>query len=132
VIELRYPDIKSIEHSRNFPWETVVSGAAISVFLLIAPALKPLFSAEFVNQAHNLAQTVTQVSPPWLQTDAFTQFLLPVLPLAIALIIFFWRAQQGYNLYGVGIKPLYLPRQFKDTIRFIRDFQDKLTNGKSV
>ena len=121
VTELRYADIKSIEHARRYPWKTVLVGAAISAFLLIAPSLRPIFSRAFVAEIQSLWQDVTLSIPPWLTSDMIMQFLLPLLPFLISIVMFFFGARLGFSLYGIGIKPLYLPRRFKEAIGFIRD-----------
>jgi glycosyltransferase involved in cell wall biosynthesis len=121
VTELRYADIKSIEHARRYPWKTVLVGAAISAFLLIAPSLRPIFSRAFVAEIQSLWQDITLSIPPWLTSDMIMQFLLPLLPFLISIVMFFFGARLGFSLYGIGIKPLYLPRRFKEAIGFIRD-----------
>lgn len=121
VTEIRYADIKSIEHARRYPWKTVLVGAAISVFFLIAPSLRPILSRAFVAEAQSLWQNIMLSIPTWLTTDIIMQFLLPLLPLFISIVMFFIGARSGFSLYGVGIKPLYLPRRFKGAIGFIRD-----------
>ena len=121
VTELRYADIKSIEHARRYPWRTLLLGAAISAFFLIAPSLRPIFSRAFVTQIENWWHSVTPLIPPWFASDIFTQFLLPLLPLLISIVVFLLGARLGFNLYSVGIKPLHLPRRFKEAIGFIRE-----------
>lgn len=121
VTELRYADVKSIEHARRYPWRTLVLGAAISAFLLILPSLRPIFSRTFVAEVENLVQNVMLSTPPWFASNVITQFLLPLLPLIIATALFFFGARLGFNIYAMGIKPLYLPRRFKGAIGFIRE-----------
>jgi glycosyltransferase involved in cell wall biosynthesis len=125
VTELRYDDIKSIEHSRRYPWRTLLWGAIISAFILIAPSLQPIFSKAFVSGLQHLWQNIAQSIPAWLTTGMFTQVIFPLLPLFIGLILFILGIKAGFKLYSDGIKPLYLPRQFKEIIGFIREMMDK-------
>lgn len=127
VTELRYADIKSIEHARRYPWRTLLSGMVISTFFLTAPSLRPLFSRVFVTQIDSWIDSIALSTPAWLTSEMITQFLLPLLPLLISIIMFLFGARQGFNLYGAGIKPLYLPRRFKEAIGFIREKIDSLT-----
>ncbi|HEY4711692.1 MAG TPA: glycosyltransferase [Dehalococcoidia bacterium] len=126
VTELRYADIKSIEHARRYPWKTLVWGMVISVFLLIAPSLRPIFSSTFVAQIDSWINSIALSTPTWLTSDMITQFLLPLLPLFICIVIFFVGARSGFKLHGIGIKPLYLPRRFREAIGFIREKIDSL------
>ncbi len=121
VTEVRYADIKSIEHARRYPWRTLLSGVVISTFFLIAPSLRPLFSRAFVTQIENWWHSVTPLIPPWFASNISMQFLLPLLPLFISIVMFFSGARSGFKLHGMGIKPLYLPRRFKEAVGFIRD-----------
>jgi D-inositol-3-phosphate glycosyltransferase len=126
VTELRYADIKAIEHARRYPWRTLVVGLVISTFFLIAPALRSLLSSTFVARIEDLLETIAAFLPNYFVSDMFTQFILPLLPFVICLIIFFFGARSGFNLYGEGIKPLYLPRRFREAIGFIREQIDSL------
>ncbi|MBI4283589.1 MAG: glycosyltransferase family 4 protein [Chloroflexi bacterium] len=126
VTELRYADIKSIEHARRYPWRTLLSGAVISTLFLVAPALRPLFSSVFVAQIDSWINSLAQATPAWLTSDTIAQFLLPLLPLLIAIVMFLLGARSGFKLHGIGIKPLYLPRRFKEAIGFIREKIDSL------
>ncbi len=126
VTELRYADIKSIEHARRYPWRTLLLGAAISVFFLIAPSLRPIFSRAFVAQIDSWISSIALSTPTWLTSNMIMQFLLPLLPLLIAIVMFLLGARLGFNLYGLGIKPLYLPRRFKEAIGFVREKIDSL------
>jgi hypothetical protein len=121
VTELRYADIKSIEHSRRYPWRTLLTGWAISAFLLVLPSLRPIFSHAFIAEVESLVQYVARSTPPWLTSNMIVQVILPILPVSISVVMFLLGARLGFNLYGLGIKPLFLPGRFKDIIGFIRD-----------
>ncbi|MBI2980401.1 MAG: glycosyltransferase family 4 protein [Chloroflexi bacterium] len=126
VTELRYADIKSIEHARRYPWRTLLSGVMISAFFLIAPSLRPFFSRAFVAQIESWVNSIALSTPAWLTSEMITQLLLPLLPVLIGIVLFLLGARLGFNLYGPGIKPLYLPRRFKEAIGFIREKIDSL------
>ncbi|MBN1643741.1 MAG: glycosyltransferase family 4 protein [Dehalococcoidales bacterium] len=127
VTELRYTDIKAIEHTRRYPWRTLVTGLIISIFFLVAPALRSLLSNTFVAHVENLLHDIASVLPAFFSSVAFTQFILPLLPLLVCTVIFFAGARSGFKIYGEGIKPLYLTRRFRDTIGFIREQVDNAT-----
>ncbi len=127
VTELRYADIKSIEHSRRYPWRTLLTGWAISAFLLVLPSLRPIFSHAFIAEVESLVQYVARSTPPWLTSNMIVQVILPILPVSISVVMFLLGARLGFNLYGLGIKPLFLPGRFKDIIGFIRDRIDNST-----
>lgn len=124
VTELRYTDIKAIEHARRYPWRTLVIGLIITVFLLVAPAIRNLLSSTFVQHIENLVKNIKDFLPGFCSSSIFTQIILPLLPLLICLVIFFIGARSGFNLYSEGIKPLYLSRRFREAISFIRDMID--------
>lgn len=127
VTELRYADIKAIEHARRYPWRTLLIGSLISAFFLIAPSLRSLLSTTLITSIEVLVQNVAAYLPVFFSSGLFTEVILPLLPFLICLIIFFIGARSGFNLYGEGIKPIYLPRRFREAVGFIRERIDNLT-----
>ncbi|MFH0847197.1 MAG: glycosyltransferase [Chloroflexota bacterium] len=125
VTELRYSDITGIEYARRYPWRTLVTGVIISVFLLVAPSLRPLFSDVFVAWVESLIRGLGQLIPGQFGLDRILPFLLPLLPLLVSIALFLIGARSGFGLHGAGLRSIYLPRQFREAIGFIRDLQDK-------
>jgi glycosyltransferase involved in cell wall biosynthesis len=120
VTDVRYEDITAIEHARRYPWRTVLIGAIISLLFLLAPFFQSVFSRAFRAQIGEIIQNISAVLPSYFTSEAFTNVLLPMLPLIISLIVFLFRARSGFSLKGAGIN-LYLSGRFKDAVRFIRD-----------
>ena len=124
VTEIPYANISSIEYTRRYPWKILVIGSVISLFLFIEPFLRPIFSRAFISRFEELMR--------FLLTDAFLQspFLesfvdvMPIIPFLIAVVAFAIQARTGFALRGPGIGPLYLPRQFREAIAFIRSIQN--------
>jgi len=50
--------------------------------------------------------------------------MLPILPVAVAAVVFAMQARTGFTLRGPGIDALYIPRKFREAIAFIRTIQD--------
>jgi hypothetical protein len=115
---------------RRFPWKTPLIGAAISIFILIAPSLRPFFSRTFVAQLIDLINKVAEFQPIQFLLANNLDYLLFLLPLIISLIIFLIRIKSYFSLCVAGIKPVYLPGKFKETIGFIRNFQDNQSKGE--
>jgi hypothetical protein len=53
-----------------------------------------------------------------------------MLPLLIALLAFGFGARKGYALHGATLKPIFLPQSFDDTIKYIRDRQDRAQHAE--
>jgi D-inositol-3-phosphate glycosyltransferase len=128
VTEIRYADIKSIEHTRRYAWGTLLIGVIISILFLIAPSLRPLLSSDFTAQIDTWWHSITTSIPPWFTSNIFVHFLFPLLPLFISMIIFLLQARSGFKLHVIGIKPLYVPRKFREAIGFIREKIDSLVS----
>ncbi len=124
VTDMRYKDIRAIEHARNFPWRTVLGGAAISILFLVAPSFRPILSRAFMAQVDELVTKIASVLPDFFTSDAFMDILLPLLPLFISIVIFGFRTRSGFSLRGEGIR-LQLPGRFKEAISFIRERIDE-------
>jgi glycosyltransferase involved in cell wall biosynthesis len=125
VTELPYASIRSIEHLRRYPWGSLIVGAAFSVFFLIAPSLKPLFSQPFLTWIENLVSSLLLMLPSQYGVREIVKDFFPLLPFLVSIIVFCFQSKSGFNLHGAGIKPLYLPGQFRKAIQFIRTFHDK-------
>jgi D-inositol-3-phosphate glycosyltransferase len=126
VTDIRYKDIRAIEHARNFPWRVVLGGAVISVLFLAAPSIRPILSRAFMAQVDELAARIASMLPTFFSSDMFTDILLPLLPFFISIIIFGFRTRSGFSLRSEGVR-LQLPGRFKKAISFIRERIDETT-----
>lgn len=131
VTELQYPDIKVIEHARRYPWKTLIISLIISVLFLVAPSLRSLFSKTLVNHIEDWVNTIAASLPAFFSSDIFTQFLLPLIPVLIAVVIFVLGSRSGFKLYSSSGKKIYLNRRSKDFISFIRSMIDNTTKVQS-
>jgi glycosyltransferase involved in cell wall biosynthesis len=125
VTEIPYASITSIEHFRRFPWRTLITGAAFSVFFLVAPALEPLFSEPFITWIEDWLHSLLLLLPPSSIIGEVVRDYFPLLPFLISAVVFGFQSRSGFNIHSAGAKPLYLPGYFKKSIELIRTVQDK-------
>src|SRR5208282_4329157 len=130
TIEIPYSKITSIQHSRQYSWKVLLIGAALSLLMFTQHYVSPIISRTITSK---VTLTLTNLSPPILNMN--WQYILStiwILPILVAVIIFLTTGQDGYGLHGATLKPIYLPRPFKDAIMFIRDMQkgNQPTNAK--
>jgi glycosyltransferase involved in cell wall biosynthesis len=124
VTEIPFKNISSIEYMRRYPWKTLVLGAVISILLFALPFFSQIFSSAFVAGLEGIVRSIFPQS--FLQSrflGAFVSFL-QLLPFLIAVAIFAIQARTGYNLHGPGIEAIYLPREFREAIAFVRNMQN--------
>jgi len=119
VTEIPYSIISSIEYMRRYSWKTLLVGSSLSLIFLVQLSIQPIFSRELIARISQVASFL-----PSSIVGAFLN-LLPVLPLTIATLAFAFLARTGYILRGPGLDPVYLPRQFKDAVAFIRTSQNQ-------
>ena len=62
---------------------------------------------------------------PALASPRIFMILLATVPILMGLGIFAVQARTGFNLHGLGIKPVYLPHRFSEVVTFIRKIQDQ-------
>ncbi len=124
VSELRYSDVKAVQHMRKYPWKIASTGAALSLLMLFAPSLRSLLSRTFTAQITSLISAATDLEPVQFLLNNNLDFVFPLLPFLIASVVFLAGAKSYFSLCVEGMKPIYLPEKFKEVIRYIRDFQD--------
>ncbi|MBI2870060.1 MAG: glycosyltransferase [Chloroflexi bacterium] len=129
VTELRYPDIKCIEHYRRWPWGIPLVGAALTAAMFAAPSLATIFSSSFLAQLRAFAEAAAALSPAWLDLSGVPADSLSLLPLVFSVLVFFLRVRSRFSLYGPGFRPVHLASKFSKAIGFIRDYQE---NGNGV
>jgi hypothetical protein len=70
-----------------------------------------------------MLNSITALIP--LLTPTLLTFLFAYVPMVASISVFLFDARIGFNLYGSGIKPVYLPHRFSEVVTFIRKVQDK-------
>jgi len=124
VTEIPFKNISSIEYMRRYSWKTLVLGAAISVLLFTLPFFSQIFSSAFVAGLESIVRSIFPQS--FLRSSFLGTFVsfLQLLPFLIALVIFVVQARTGYTLRGPGVEAIYLPREFREAIAFVRSMQN--------
>lgn len=124
VSEIPYKSIAYIEHARRYPWKILVVGFLPALIIILEPLWRSIFKTTFISAIETavslLGSTVPQLASPQILTS-----LVGLIPCLLCLAAFALQARTGFNLQASGIKPLYLPRGFRETISFIRNVQDK-------
>jgi hypothetical protein len=124
VIETRYDNVRSIEHTRDIPWRTALDGLLLTGLLLALPFMRPLFSVELLAWIDGLLKTAGTFlpAPEWVKQIIGTYYA--AVPLIVANIVLIVRSQYGFYLYEIGRKPVFLSAKFKEAITLIRSLQD--------
>jgi Glycosyl transferases group 1 len=121
TIEIPYSGIASIQHSRQYGWKVLLTGAILSLLMFTQHYVSPIISRTITSK---ITSTVTNLSLPLLKMELpFIFSMIWILPIFVAVIIFLTTGRTGYGLQGATQNPVYLPRPFKDAITFIRDMQ---------
>jgi glycosyltransferase involved in cell wall biosynthesis len=124
VIEIPYTNVTSIEHTRRYPWKTLMAGSLIALLLLVGLFLTSILPQPLASVINELVNLLAQSG--LLQSSLLQVFLAFVVlaPLLIALTVFALEARTGFTLRGPGKETIYLPSQFGEVITFIRNMQD--------
>ncbi len=115
--EVPYGNIQSIEHSRRYAWGTLAAGFLPALVWLLSPLWKVILNSEFLSHLENIFSSANT----W-------PLILPVLLVAsmsIGLGAFLVQSRTGFNLYGTGAKPVYLPFSLKEVVTYVRQIQDQ-------
>jgi glycosyltransferase involved in cell wall biosynthesis len=124
VIEIPYTNVTSIEHTRRYPWKTLIEGFIVSLLLyigLFATAILPQPLITMANELHNFLFRSGFLQPSLLNLSLMLVTLAPILAAAVA---FSFEARTGFTLRGPGKETIYLPGKFGEVITFIRNMQD--------
>lgn len=143
VLELPYASITSIEHVRRYSWRSLLIGSILTLFLLVEPYLRPIFSRTLMARLEVLIRSLVSninlqdplikslISSINFQSEIPNTFLdlIPMIPISVGLLLFILRARAGFALHGTSVRPVYLPHPFKQAVAYIRDIQDKAIPG---
>jgi len=126
VLEIPYGNITSIEHMRRYSWKTLLLGSIASIFIIIEPYLRPIFSIALIAKIEDFLRLLLPNVSLQLNVPNMLLESLPLLPISIALVIFAIQFRTGFTLHCADMKTIYLPRAFQEAISYIRSIQDRL------
>ena len=124
VIEIPYTNVTSIEHTRRYPWKTLIAGSLVALLLFVGLFLTSILPQPLVAVINELVNSLARsglLQPLFLQVFLA---LVALAPLLMALTVFALEARTGFTLRGPGKETIYLPSQFGEVITFIRNMQD--------
>ncbi len=124
VTEIPYGNISSIEHTRRYPWEILIAGFLPFLILMLEPLWRGILSGSFVSTLEESVNSIA-VAVPALSSSQVLVALISLVPMLSGLGAFAFHARNGFNLHGLGIKPVYLPHKFGEVVAFIRKIQDQ-------
>jgi len=131
VTEIPYPSISYIEHTRRFPWKILIASFVPTVTVLLEPLWRTILKSSFISSIEQSLNTLAAHSPQLISQQTLTM-LFGLVPCAIGLAIFGLQARIGFNLYGQGMKPIYLPHGLGEAVTFIRKIQDKQRSDSPI
>lgn len=126
TIEAPFSSIHSIEHVRHYHWKTLATGVFLSAMLFTQRFLYPIVSRAIITAFDELILSIVPSAGALFSEIVLLGILFPLLA---ALGAFAFGARKGYALHGATLKPIFLPQSFGDTIRYIRDRQDRAHEG---
>jgi glycosyltransferase involved in cell wall biosynthesis len=123
VAEIPYGNISYVEHTRRYPWNVLLPGFLPTLLLLLEPLWLQILNAASISMVaqilNSIVAAIPQLSPELIAV------LFAAIPMAVSIAVFGFEARTGFNLYGSGMKPVYLPHRFSEVVTFIRKVQDK-------
>jgi len=128
VAEIPYTSISFVEHTRRYPWKILLVGLLPTLILSLEPLWRAILKHSFISAIEELLNSITTAIPQFTSPQIVTT-VFALVPFLIGLGAFALQAKIGFNLYGLGIKPVYLPHRFSEVVTFIRKVQDKQENA---
>jgi glycosyltransferase involved in cell wall biosynthesis len=131
VIEIPYPNISYIEHTRRFPWKTPLVSLIPAVILLLEPLWRTILKPEFTLL---IEQALKEFDAPFSSVVSMQTLtmLFGLVPCAVGIAIFVIQTGIGFNLHCQAMKPIYLPRGLGEAVTFLRKTQDKQRSDPSM
>jgi D-inositol-3-phosphate glycosyltransferase len=127
VFEIPYTNVTSIEHTRRYPWRTLIAGFFLTLLLFIARpiilSIEPPTNPPFPIFISDAIKFLINFLGSGL-TGVIVLALICFIPLLVALGAFAAGARTGFMLRGPGKENIHLPGQFREVITFIRNMQD--------
>jgi glycosyltransferase involved in cell wall biosynthesis len=139
VLEIPYSNITSIEHVRRYSWGALSAGSILTVFLMVEPYLRPIFSRTLMARLEVLMRSLISsidLQDPLIKSLIFSLNFQPaipdilldiisIIPISVGILFFIFRAMTGFALHGTSVRPVYLPHAFKPAVAYIRSVQDQ-------
>jgi glycosyltransferase involved in cell wall biosynthesis len=124
VTEIPYNNIGYVEHTRRYPWRIIAAGLLPALILLLEPMWRFVLKPTFISAIEDMAASIVTMIPQ-LMSAQILALVVAVGPLIASLALFAVQARTGFNLCGPGIKPVYVPRGFREVISFVRNVQNQ-------
>jgi len=124
VTEIPYPSISYIEHTRRFPWKILMASFVPAVILLLEPLWRTILKSSFISSIEQLLNAFAAHFSPMVSQQTIL-VLFGLVPCVVGLAVFVLQSGIGFNLYGQGMRPIYLPHGLGEAVTFIRKTQDK-------
>jgi glycosyltransferase involved in cell wall biosynthesis len=124
VTEIPYKGIAYIEHARPYPWKVLMAGFVPALVVALEPLWRSILKPTVISGIETMVSIIVAAFPQ-LGSAQVLATLVALIPCLLGLTAFALQARTGFNLQASGIKPLYLPRGFREAIAFIRNVQDK-------
>jgi len=128
VKEIPYSSISYIEHTRRFPWKILIAGFVPTLIVLLEPLWRTILKSTLISTIEQLLNALVVAVPQLISPQTVT-VLFMLVPFAISVAEFGVQARTGFNLYGSGMKPIYVPHGFSEAVTFLRKVQDKEQNA---
>lgn len=129
IAEIPYSSIAYVEHARRYPWKILLAGLVPALVILLEPFWRVVLKETFLSTIESLLFSSAQALAAWVSPQQLV-LLVALVPILVSLGIFAWQARVGFNLYVLGIKPVYLPRKLSEVVVFVRRLQDKRQNAE--
>ena len=123
VAEIPYGNISFVEHTRRYPWNVLLPGFLPTLILLLEPLWLQILNVTSISMVVEILNSIVAVIPQF--SPELIAVLFAAVPMALSIAVFGFEARTGFNLYGSGMKPVYLPHRFSEVVTFIRKVQDK-------
>jgi len=127
VAEIPYTSIAYIEHTRRYPWKILLVGLLPLLILSLEPLWRVILKSTFISAIEELLSSITTAIPQFSSPQTI-MLVFALVPLLVSLGAFALQARTGFNLYGFGVRPVYLPHRFGEVVTYIRKVQDKQQN----
>ena len=124
VTEIPYRSIAYIEHARRYPWKILMAGFLPALVVALEPLWRSIFKPTFISAFETMVSLIG-ATVPQLASARVLATLVALIPCLLGGIVFGLESRTGFNLQASGIKPVYLPRGFREAIAFVRNVQDK-------
>ena len=127
IAEIPYASIAYVEHARRYSWKFLLAGLLPAFVLLFVPLWRVILSETFISTLAVIFSLLTQPLLAFASPQTLVIFMVLAAMIA-GFGAFLLEARVGFNLYVLGIKPVYIPRRLSEVITFLRHHQDQSTN----